>query len=391
PANDYIRVVREDPAHKGLLFAGGEFGIYVSFDDGANWQSLRRNLPVVPIHDLMLVHGDLAAATHGRSFWIMDDIGPLEQMADSVAKASVFLYQPRDTYRLGGGGGGGGGRRRDAIGTNPPGGSVFYYYLKAKPDSGTPVKLEVLDSTGAVIHAYTTGARERGDRIEAKAGMNRFVWDMRYPDAATFTGLIMWQGSTRGPLAPPGAYQVRLTAGATAATRTFHLIKDPRSGSSPADLQAQFALLIKIRDRLSEANRAVSRIRELKEQITAVTSHLAGVANAPPIRQRADSLAAQLSRVEEAIYQVKNRSSQDPLNFPIRLNNRIAALGGVVGGTDARPTDQSQQVFDDLSGLLQTQLDRLRAVIDTDVPAFNQAVKGLDLPALTVTAGRGGR
>jgi photosystem II stability/assembly factor-like uncharacterized protein len=383
PATDYIRVVREDPAHRGLLFAGGEFGVYVSFDDGANWQSLRLNLPVVPIHDLAVVHGDLVAATHGRSFWILDDVTPLEQLADSAARTGPFLYQPRDAHRLPGGGGGGG-RRRDAVGSNPPGGAVFYYYLKAKPDSAQPVKLEVLDSAGAVIHAYSSAAKERADRLDAKPGMNRFVWDGRYPDAATFTGIIMWGGSVRGPSAPPGAYQVRFTAGAAPVVRSFRLLPDPRSTATAADLSAQFTLLLKIRDRLSDANRAVSSIRELKEQITGVTSRLGSVANAQPIRQRADSLTRSLSRVEEAIYQVKNRSSQDPLNFPIRLNNRIAALAGVVTGTDAKPTDQSYQVFDDLSAQLQVQLDRLKALLDTDVPAFNELVKGLNLPAVRV-------
>ncbi len=379
PDGHFIRVVREDPVRRGLLYAGGEFGVYVSFDDGANWQSLRLNLPVAPIADLVVTHTDLVAATHGRAFWILDDLTPLHQLADSVARADAFLFQPRDAYRLRGGPGFG------AVGRNPPAGAVAFFHLGQRPDSAEPVTLEFLDSAGTVIRSYSNRGRTPAERLDSlRAGMNRFVWNTRYPDATGFQGLIMWGGSVAGPFAPPGRYQVRLTAGGRSQAREFRLRPDPRLRVSPQDYARQFELLIRIRDRLSEANGAVVRIRNLKEQLDQVGRRLDGVANAAAIRTHADSLRRGVSAVEEEIYQVRNRSGQDPLNYPIKLNNKIAALSGVVGGTDARPTDQSVQVFEALSAQLQVQLERLRVILETEVPAFNRLVRDANIPALRI-------
>ena len=253
--------------------------------------------------------------------------------------------------------------------------------------------MEILDSAGTLIRSFTT-RRSRDSlvttrlvRDSLRAGMNQVFWNMRYPGAVSFPNLIMWAGGTQGPLAPPGRYQVRLTAGGVTETREFHYVSDPRVHASGDDYARQFALLIRIRDRLSDASRAVIRIRELRGQLDQVTARLdsaAGVANARGIRAQADSLRRRLSAVEDSIYQTKNRSGQDPLNYPIRLNNRIAALAGVVGNGDYRPTDQAQQVFDELSRLLQVQLDQLRQIVETDVPAFNAMVREANVPALIV-------
>ena len=388
PARHFIRAVREDPARRGLLYAGGEFGVYVSFDDGAMWQSLRLNLPVVPVHDLAVSGTDLVAATHGRSFWVLDDLTPLRMMADSIAGSDAFLYQPRDVVRFGGGGFGGGGAAN--VGRNPPGGATIFAYLRAIPDSATAVTLEVLDSAGTLIRSWTTRPPRDADslvvtrvqRDSLRAGMNRFIWNMRYPDAAGFQNLIMWAGRVTGPLAPPGRYQVRLTVGERSTTRAFRYVPDPRVRTSAADYAAQFDFLVRVRDRLSEANRAVVRIRDLKTQLDQVTQRAAGQSGEQAIRAQADTLRRRLSAVEEEIYQVRNRSSQDPLNYPIKLNNRIAALAGVAASADARPTDQAVEVFGILSGLLQAQLDRLEQIVQTDVPAFNQLVRDSNVPAL---------
>ncbi|MDP3774037.1 MAG: glycosyl hydrolase [Gemmatimonadales bacterium] len=386
PASHFIRVVREDPARRGLLYAGGEFGVYVSFDYGTGWQSLRRNLPVVPIHDLVVTHNDLVAATHGRSFWVLDDLTPLHQLADSVARADAFLFGPRDVYRIEGG-------RGDTLraGRNPPSGAVIHYSLRTRPDSA--VQLEILDSDGTVIKTWSSRSRDSTARIDSMPGTNRFVWNMRYPDASTFPNLIMWGGGVQGPMAPPGRYQVRLTIGGWTETRPFNLLKDPRGSATQPDLVAQFTLLIRIRDRLSAANDAVTSIRDLKEQLDGVSQRSGALSDSAAmrsIRARADSLRRRLSTVEEAIYQVRNRSSQDPLNYPIRLNNKLAALGSVVASGDARPTDQSYAVFEDLSAQLQAQLDRLRAIVETDVPAFNALVRERDVPALIVRTSQRG-
>jgi hypothetical protein len=387
PGGHYLRVAREDPERRGLLYAGGEFGVYVSFDDGANWQSLRLNLPVVPIHDLVVKGSDLVAATHGRSFWVLDDLTPLRTL-DAAATGAVHLYQPRDVVRFGGGFGGGGG----SVGRNPPGGAVVYAYFRARPDSASAVTLDFLDSAGTLIRSYTTRRAAGADTLQVlrvppdsiRAGMNRFVWNLRYPDAVSFPNLIMWAGGTTGPLAPPGRYQVRLTVNGESQVRTFRYVPDPRVATSAADYAAQFAFLLRVRDRLSDANGAVVRIRALKDHLEQVRSRLADQSGAAAIRSQADSLRQRLSAVEEEIYQVRNRSSQDPLNYPIKLNNRIAALAGVAASADARPTDQTLEVFERLSADLQVQLDRLQRIVATDVPAFNQMVREANVPALIV-------
>jgi len=408
PENHFIRVVREDPVRRGLLYAGGEFGVYVSFDDGAAWQPLRNNLPVVPIHDLVVRDNDLIVATHGRSFWILDDLTPLHQLTAEVVRAERHLFKPRDVWRVRGGGGGGGDASGEGatqtrgIGRNPPNGVVLFAYFRQKPEG--EVTLEFLNARDSVIRRFTTKPRAPTDSLRVSSGMNRFVWNLRYPPASRFEGMILWggQGGIQGPVAIPGTYKARLTAGSWSATQSFEVKKDPRVTTTQADLQRQFDLLISIRNRLSDANDAVRRIRAVKEQldavaararrgprgVTATSTGANGEGNAAAsqadLAAEAESLKAKLSAIESEIYQVKNRSSQDPLNYPIMLNNRISWLAGVVGSADAPPTEQSVKVFEELSATLQVQLDRLKAVLETDVPAFNRKVREMDVPALTV-------
>jgi len=379
----FVRVVREDPARRGLLYAGTEFGVYVSLDDGAGWQPLQLNLPVVPVHDLAIKDNDLAAATHGRSFWILDDIAPLRQLSAEVQRGDRHLFTPGAAWRTPGGGfGGGGGGGAPGVGQNPPNGALVYVYLKQVPD--TEVRLEILDARDSLVRRWSTRPANPEDSLRLTAGLNRLVWDLRYPGAHRFRGLVLWAGGTQGPVAVPGSYKARVTAGAWSETQPFTVKEDPRVKYTTADLQRQFDLLVQIRDRLSAANDAVTRIREVRGQIETVVGHARGQPGARDIGSQADSLKSKLGAIEEEIYQVKNQSGEDPLNFPIRLNNRISALASVVGSADAPPTDQAVSVFTALSGLLQAQLDRLKAVLETDLPAFNTLVKSKDLPAVIV-------
>jgi hypothetical protein len=269
------------------------------------------------------------------------------------------------------------------VGRNPPGGTVVFFYLKTAPDSATNVSLDFLDSRDSLIRRFTPKPRAPTDSLKVKVGMNRFVWNLRYPDASRFQGMIYWAGGTAGPVAVPGSYKVRLTVGDWSATREFTVRPDPRVKTTPEEYQRQFDLLTKIRDRVSAANDAVRRIREVREQLDGAATRARGLGDAGKrIAQQADSIKGRLAAVEEAIYQVKNRSSQDPLNYPIRLNNKIAALAGVVASADAAPTAQSEQVFTELSAALQVQLDRLKAALDADIPAFNKLVKESDVPAI---------
>src|SRR2546427_267912 len=381
PETHFVRVVREDPARRGLLFAGSEFGMYVSFDDGAVWQTLQLNLPVVPIHDLTVKDHDLAAATHGRAFWVLDDITPLEQLSDEVARADRHLFTPRDAVRFRGPSFVPA-RSLTGLGTNPPNGATVYCYLKQKPEE--EATLEFLDARDSVVRRFATRPKEPGDSLKIDAGLNRFVWDLRYADAHRFKGLVFWAGNTRGPLAVPGSYKVRLTVGGRSETRGFNIMKDRRVKATQDELQKQFDLLARIRDRVSAADDAVQQIRDVKEQIDAAAKRAKGLpaGKGAAIARAADSLQAKLGAVEEAIYQVRNKSNEDPLNFPIKVNNKLASLAGVVGSADAPPTDQSYQVFDQLAAELQGYLDRLKAIVETDVPAFNRTVREQDIPAV---------
>jgi photosystem II stability/assembly factor-like uncharacterized protein len=403
PENVFVHAVREDPNRKGLLYAGTERGVYVSFDDGENWQSLQLNLPVVPIHDLMVQKRemDLVVATHGRSFWILDDLTPLYQLTDDVAKADVHLFKPRATYRMRGGGGFGGGGGRASVGRNPANGVVVYYYLKNKPRD--EVKLEFLQEDGTVIRSFSSRAeRQDGEgpqatqaeefgfgfgagaqqRVPADSGMNRFVWNMRYPDATTLPGLILWAGTTAGPVAVPGNYQVRLTVGGKSWTQPFEIKKDPRLATTQEDYQAQFDLLIKIRDKVSAAHEAVNTIREVRKQAEDLIKRLQGQPSAKAVSDAFKVLNDQMTPVEEEIVQVKIKSNQDALNYPIKLNNKLAALTVIVASMDARPTKQSYEVFEDLSAKLDVQLAKYREIMAKGLPEFNNKVKALDLPAV---------
>src|SRR5213082_3523090 len=274
PETHFVRVVREDPARRGLLFAGTEFGMYVSFDDGASWQTLQLNLPVAPIHDLTLKDHDLAAATHGRAFWMLDDITPLEQLSDEIAHADRHLFTPRDAVRFRGPSVVPA-RSLTGLGTNAPNGATVYFYLKQKPEE--EATLEFLDARDSVARRFSTRPKEPGDSLKIDAGLNRFVWDLRYADAHRFKGLVFWAGKTRGPLAVPGSYKVRLTVGAWSETRGLSVVKDPRVKATQAELQQQFDLLVRIRDRVSAADDAVQQVRDVKEQIDAAAKRAKGL------------------------------------------------------------------------------------------------------------------
>jgi photosystem II stability/assembly factor-like uncharacterized protein len=409
-ADDFARTIREDPVRQGLLYAGTERGVWVSFNDGAQWQSLQLNLPPVPVHDLTIKDGDLIAATHGRSFYVIDDLSPLRQMTAAMLGVEAHLYRPRDTYRVEWGGRGGGGAG-GTTGANPPSGVQIYYTLK-QPNQ--EVTLDFLDAAGKVIKSFSSkgdssaagGRGGRGNRtgtdsaaapvaddegprrappiprVSNKAGLNAFAWNMRYPDATTFDGMILWAGDTRGPLAPQGTYSVRMTVNnGGAQTQVFHLLNDPRSDATAADQLAQFNFLIKIRDRVTEANEAVVSMRYVKSEVDD------RLKRAPPtalseLTADGTHLKTTVTGVEAEVYQLKNQSGQDPLNYPIKLNNKIAALSGSVGSAPGRPTAQAVQVFNELSGKLDIQTGKMKKIYSDDLAKFNALLKKYGLPEI---------
>jgi photosystem II stability/assembly factor-like uncharacterized protein len=432
-ANDHFtRVVRSDKRRKGLLYAGTERGMYVSFDDGANWQSLQLNLPIVPITDLTLRDDDLIAATQGRSFWVLDDVTPLQQLGSAQA-AKPVLFQPRSAWRIPGFAS----ERTRNQGKNPPPGIVVNYWLPTDIKTGTKVKLAFLTADGAVVRELEGevkppvepekareqreamkepvpaepekkigvksegGAAEKQEGVpekdpkaekekernklpDSRPGFNRFAWDLRYPEAKKFEGLVLWGGGTDGPRAVPGTYTVRLTIGDDAPLTTTAALKgDPRSTTSQADLQAQFDLLLGANRKLSEVHEQIERVREVRKQLTDLRTRVGKGEKAKPIVDASKELDKKLTEIEEALYQTKNRSSQDPLNFPIRLNDKLASLADSVGAGDFAPTAQQRAVYAQLVEKIDVQLAKLKALWSSELPALNALVKTADVVAVT--------
>ena len=343
---------------------------------------------------------ELVVATQGRSFYIFDDLPLLYQSSPSVQSEDAHLFKPKDTYRVGGGRGFGGGGRGGgpAVGENPPAGAVVGYWLKARPQGD--VKLEFLDSTGKLVHEFSSRAPEpappaegaeanagggRGGgppaRVSAQAGMNRFVWNMRYPDATTFPGIILWAGSMTGPLAAPGTYQVRLTADGKTQTQSFAIKKDPRLDTTPEDYAKQLTLALQVRDKLSETNQGVIRIRELLKQLDEYAKR-----DDKRVADAAKALVGKLTAVEEELYQTKNRASEDPLNYPIKLNNKLAYVMGVVESSDNQPTAQSYMVYEDVATRVNGEMKTLNGLLTTDLAAFNKLIHDQNIPAVQAPA-----
>ncbi len=416
PEDDFTRVIREDPARRGLLYLGTESGAYVSMDDGASWRSLQRNLPAVPVTDLAVKGNELAAATNGRSFWILDDLTVLRQLADEPGGATVRLFKPADTYRIAPAMGvgrepgpgknynlgmgapatfyesktSGGETVRTMLdaGTNPPAGVLVTYYLKDRPEDGAT--LTFLDSQGGTITSFssspgqdspTTEAPER-PVVKVEAGMNRFVWDFRYPEARKVQGAGAPKKGLAGPLVAPGAYQVRLTVGEYVQTQSFDLLKDPRIAANQQDLDTQLELLRRITDKVSETHDAINRLRSVRRQVDEWVARSQGREAWEAVSSQAEGLKEKLSAIEEGLIQSKANDDLDRISLPARLNSKLAELSSVVASDDSAPTKQSHAVFDELSTKVNAQLRRLQEVIDTDLAAFVTVVHELGIPTV---------
>ena len=438
PANNYIHAVRVDPIRPGLLFAGTEQGVYVSFDDGGHWQGLQINLPIVPVNDLIVKKNDngndLVVATHGRSFWVLDNITPLERYEDSVPQQEAHLFPPSATshtvFR------GSFFRASGSVGTNPPAGAVIDYWLKTslkktekkdasatsdskpkaeeagkseaekkdeKKEEPPKITLEILDSSGKVIRKFPKKEEPDGDdegvaerdrgagNLPAEAGLNRFVWDLRYEGATKVPHAPLWGGGTDGPTALPGTYQVRLTVLGKSYTAPLEIKADPRLKLGADDLAKQFDLLLKIRDKVTETDDAIIQIRDVREQVNAENKRLKNDPREKAIADAGKALDKKMTVVEEQLIQTKAKSGQDVLNFPVRLNNHLVALSGVVGSADSAPTQQSYEVFDMLSKQVDEQLAKWKAIVSTDVAAYNNLVKQQDVPAIMLAQPEAGK
>ena len=418
PESDYTRVIREDPGRRGLLYVGTETGVYVSYDDGGAWSPLQGNLPSVPIYDLAVKDNDLIAATHGRSFWILDDLTTLQQLTNELAESPVQLLQPRTSvrlrspaasrkpskgkqYRLSLGAdvaytekrGPAGETVRQFLdaGENPPRGVIITYYLKEAPEG--EVTLKVCDSQGQLINTFTSTVPESqsGDvdqepRLPAVSGINRFVWDMRYPDARKVAGDKTTEEITTGPTAPPGDYRLSLSVDGTEQTREFQIVKDPRVVASQADFDSQFDLHISIRDKLSETHDSINKLRNIRRQVEEWEQRAESHSSAEAVASAAIPLKEKLAAIENELVQVEHKGARDRLNLPVKLNRKLAEIVAVVASADFAPPKQAGEVFQDVSTSIEVQLKLLEDVVENDVFRFVSLVEELGIPAIIPSA-----
>jgi len=427
--NEFTRVIREDPVRQGLLYAGTEVGILVSFDDGEHWQSLRLNLPAVPIHDLVIKDTDLIVATHGRSLWILDDLTPLRSISQELQDAAINLFKPRPTlrfmtswgyshptvpgifYRMTGDrmitarrqqkpDGRMIDRNIDA-GENPPDGVIVYYYLKQKPEG--EVKLTFRTIQGEEIKSFTSEAtrnqslaiegpvdptdeeedKEKKDpKVPKEVGTNRFIWNMRFPDPKKIDGYVASEAVMAGPFAAPGTYQVELKVGDQTLTEVFEIQKDPRVSASQEDLDAQFELHLRIRDKLSETHDAINMLRNIRQQAEDWARRSSERKDHEAISASARSLKEKLAPIEDELTQSKAKTRQDTMNWPVKLNGKLAWLAAVISSAQTAPARQAYELYEDLSQRIDVQLQRLKEIIDTDVAAFNQLMSESGVPAI---------
>jgi photosystem II stability/assembly factor-like uncharacterized protein len=381
--NHFTRVVRTDLKRQGLLYAGTEFGMYISFDDGTSWKPFQLNLPIVPVTDLTIKNDNLIAATQGRSFWLIDDITPLHQLNETIATSDFHLYKPMPSYRMNGGQGGWRGEPKTE-GKNHPGGVMIHYYLK--DTAKTVASLEILEMDGKLIKKFATkpDKKAKEEQLKMKPGMNRHVWNMRYADAEGFDGLIMWAASLTGPKAIPGKYKAKLTVNGKSSETEFEIVKDPRTSGTVADIKAQFDFSIAVRDKLSDTHKAIKKIRAAREQLNRVTEPMKGKEDMKEVTEMGKSILDEMKKIEEALYQTKNKSGQDPLNYPVRLNNKLGALGSEVDGSDYKPTEQVKAVYNEITEKINEQLNLLNKVMTDKVPKFNELVKQKQVSAISV-------
>jgi photosystem II stability/assembly factor-like uncharacterized protein len=371
-ADAYVHAVREDPTRQGLLYAATQHGVYLSYDDGASWASIMLNMPDVPVSDLIVEGNELVIATHGRGFWVLDNLAPLRQATPAVLAADLHLFAP-------------------PVGIRSGAGTTISYVLKATP---TTARLDILDSVGAVIRTIepdtatpganraAAGGRRRGGAqfLPKTAGLNRFVWDLRAQGIVSFPGMILWGSGTNGPVVPPGRYTARLTADNRVVSAPVIVRRNPwLTDVTDADLRAQYAFGRSVRDKATEANNAVIAIRRVKAQLAERQKKAADDA---ALKSTGATLLTNASVVEDNVYQVRNQSGQDPLNFPIRVNNRLATLLAMAERGDGRPTTNMPEIFGILSTELKGYTERLSQIWSTDLAAVNRELSRLRLPPL---------
>ena len=381
----FSRAMRADKVRKGLLYAGTEYGMYISYDDGVNWKKFQLNLPIVPITDLTIKENDLIVATQGRAFWTLDDLSIVQQKDSAIASKNWHVFAVNDAYRSEGGGrrgNRGAGAPQPNMGENPPSGVVFNYFLREGIDTAN-LKITIYDKKNQPIKSFSKSAKEANDKIDYAAGMNQFIWDMNYPSGEKTEGMILWNGGIGSAKAAPGKYQAKFTMGKDSVWVPFVIKANPNYAITEADYDAQLAFLLQVRDKFNQVQISIKDIRTVRGQITDFTSRLEGE-NTKEIKKMADSIQKQLTSIEEALYQTKSKSGQDVLNFPIRINDKLAGLYGVAASGQNAPSKQAREAYADLAGQADVQIDKLKKVLTTDVATLNKMINEKQLPVIGI-------
>lgn len=377
----FTRVLREDPKQKGLLYAGTETGMYISFNDGATWQSFQLNLPIVPITDLTIKDNNLIVATQGRSLWIIDDLTILHQLNNTIKTKSEILYKPKDSYRMAGR------SIKDSKtkGTNHPEGIMTYFYLKNFDAAKDTVSLTYFNTKKDTIKSFSTKSKEENDKLELKKGANIFTWNMREKGAEKLDGMILWWANLDGPKAVPGHYKVSLAVnGKEVSNQPFTILPDPRAEATLTQMQSQFDFITSINKTVDKAHQSIKKIRKINTQLQAFEKQYKDNSTTKDLIKKASELQKQFGEIEKALYQTKNKSNQDPLNFPIKLTNKLGHLNSLVGMGDFGPTEQDIAVKNELTKKIEDQLTLFDKLISEEIKNFNTQFNTLQLHYLFV-------
>jgi photosystem II stability/assembly factor-like uncharacterized protein len=397
----FTRVVRADPNRKGLLYAGTETGMYISFDDGFSWKSFQLNLPIVPITDLVVKENSLILATQGRSLWMLDDLTVLHQLNMEMYKSEIVLFKPKDSYRMKGSGG----KKSLKEGTNLPNGVVLNFNLKNYDKINDTIQIHFSDSKGDLIKSFSSHSDENilavtskeKDAVEEVAakftvisplkvnkGSNQFVWDTRYNGAEILKGMIFWSASLTGAKAVPGEYTVTLQKNNLKESKQFRIISDPRSEGSISDMQSQFDFVNTINNIIDKAHKTIKSIRSINNKLKDFEENHSNNDSTIKLMEFSKNLRKSFSRIEKNLYQTKNKSNQDPLNFPIKLTNKLGHLNRLVKMNDFPPTDQDLEVKNELSNLIQIELNEYENLVTEDLQKFNKEFSELAIDYLTL-------
>ena len=377
-ASHFTRVLREDPSQKGLLYAGTETGMYVSFNDGSSWQKFQLNLPIVPITDLVIKENSLIVATQGRSLWMLDDLTVIHQLEKAKQAGNNYLFAPKTAYRTKGSGG----KESNTAGTNLENGVITYFNVPDYDEKKDSVYLSYLNVKGDTLAAFSSFNEKKEKKIEMEKGGNKFVWNTRTEGAEKLDGMILWWANLSGAKVIPGDYEVSLKVNEEIQNQTFKVLADPRSEVSVAQMKEQYDFVSEVNQTIDRAHQSIKKIRKINVQLASFIKQYDDKEKVIELVTKAKELQDSFSEVEKALYQTKNKSNQDPLNFPIKLTNKLGHLNSLVTLDDFPPTAQDIIVKNELSDLIELELDKFDSLISKEIKGFNDSFNALSLDYL---------